>query len=68
MTQDRLTLLSGYNCKNMKLGGRKHPDHMGDAYKHLSVNMAAGSRLSRCNHGFLLIPASFPNMFFRQNL
>ena len=29
MTQDRLTLSSGY--KYMKLGGRKHPDYMGDS-------------------------------------
>ena len=44
MTQDRLTLLSGY--KYMKLEGRKHPDHTGDSYKRLSVNwMPAGSRL-----------------------
>ena len=42
MTQDRLTLLSGY--KRMKLGGRKHPDHMGDSYKRLSINWMTACR------------------------
>ena len=61
MTQDRLTLLSGY--KYMKLEGRKHPGKL------LNVNwMAAGLRLFRYNHGFFLIPASFSNMFFSQHL
>ena len=37
----------------MKFVAKKHPNHLADSCKHLSVNrMAAGSRLSRCNHGF----------------
>ena len=68
MTQDKLTLLSGY--KYMKLGGKKHPDHIEDSYERLSVNlMAAGSRLYiKYDHEFFLIPVSFSNMLFSQHL
>ena len=55
MTPDKLTLLSGY--KYMKLGGKKHPDHIEDSYERLSANwMAAGSRLSNAIINF----SSFP--------
>ena len=44
----------------MKLAGRKHPDCLADSCKCSSVSqMAAGSRLSRCNHGFF----SFLHLF-----
>ena len=36
MTQNRLTLLSGYMY--MKYGGRKHPDHLADSCKRLNIN------------------------------
>ena len=49
-------LLANY----MKLTWRKHPDCLADSYKHLNVNwMAAGSRQSRYNHGFIFPSCNF---------
>ena len=38
---------------------RKHPDHLADSCKHLSVNwMTAGLRLPRYSQGFFLLSAT----------
>ena len=51
--------------KCLKLVGGKHPDRLADPCKHLSINwMAASERLSKCNHEFFLLSASFSNIFF----
>ena len=44
--------------------GKKHPDCLADSCKQMSVyQMAAGLRLSRCNHGFSSF-LNLSNMFF----
>ena len=44
----------------MKITRRKHPDHLVDSCKRLSINrMAAGLRLPRSSHGFFLLSPTF---------
>ena len=46
----------------MKITRRKHPDHLVDSCKRLSVNrMASGSRLPRFSHGFFSPFSDFSN-------
>ena len=57
-------LLACSDAKYMKLAGRECPDRLENSCKGSSINLrAAGLRLSRCNHGFFLLPGSFSSMF-----
>ena len=54
------TEYSKYGYKYMKKAGRKHPDHLVDSFKCLSVNQIAAGLVIM---DFFLLPTSFLNMF-----